>query len=162
MTCVIEADRRLQVRVRRRNAKQAPSVQGRPTVFFWDGAARFPFRRILTSGKYKSVAGVTSLTSQTPYADLLLNQMREFGEQLLAGSDQATLSGQIEFQHLDYDVPLGGIVKQIGGRELHLITTDSKDTLRYPQVVALHYEVQDNVLTATLSAEPANLLEAFP
>lgn len=160
VTGTIESDLRLMVRVKRKNADQAPSVQGRPSVFLWDAEKRFPCRRVMVLGKYRSKYGVKELNAQTPSATAVLEQMRQFGEQLLAGADQAVISGQIEFNHVDYDVPLGGIVQKVAGRDFHLLAAHTKEP-KYPQIVALHYEFQENLLTATLTAEPENLLEAF-
>jgi hypothetical protein len=160
ITAAIESDVRVQVRVKRDNNGAAPSVQPKPVVFAWDAPDRFPIRQILITGPYASKFGWTNYRSETPSIARTMAQMREFGRELLKGADQATISGQIELMHCDYDVPLGGVVPKIAGRNLELLATHSRDP-RYPQIVAIHHDLQSNSTTLTLSAEPDNLLDAF-
>lgn len=159
ITATIVTDFAVQVRVLRDT--NAASVANRKHVYVWRNPERWPCRRVISSGRYKSKYSSELNFTKTPTADEIVADMKRAARQILSRTDAAVLAGTIQFNSLDNNVPLGGIVKSIAGREVSLATRTKDDTQIWPQVVAVHYDAQAATITAQLSAAPAGGFDAF-
>lgn len=161
ITAAIEADFAVQAVVERRRNNNAPSSAANKHTWVWRDPDRWPCRQRIVSGTYATKYAEEVYSAETPSADAIVADMTKQARAILDRLDCAKISGAIVFNTLDNQVPIGGIVKKIAGREWHLATRHSTDAPKFPQVVAVNLDFENALIVATLSSEPANSLEAF-
>lgn len=161
ITATIELDFCVQSVIERSNKNGSPSVSVNDHTWVWWDEKRWPCRMRMTDGRFASKYAANTYHAETPSPDQIVADMKRQSREILERLDAAKVNGSIVFKGFDGEIPLGGVVKKIEGREFSFATRHGKDTPLYPQVVALHYDAQEAQIVATLSSEPANSLEAF-
>lgn len=161
ITATIEADFGIQAVVTRKIPQGASSVSKTEHTWVWHDEQRWPCRIVNRAGRYASKYADHTYTAETPNPDQILADMQIQARAILDRLDSAKIVGTLVFKGLDNHVPIGGIVKKIEGRELHMPTRHPKDSPQYPQIVAVHWDCQEASIVATLSSEPSSSLEAF-
>jgi len=158
ITASVEGDFATQVVVAR-STPGAKSPSTNKTTFVWHDPDRWPCRRVLTSGRYKSKYADDATTAKTPTVDEIILDMRRAAREVLSHTDAARIGGTITFNNFGESVFLGGIVKKIAGRELTMGTRVATDQPYYPQVLAIRWSPERAEISAALSAEPGIGLE---
>lgn len=157
ITASVQGDFAVQVVVTRAGNVKSPSTI--KTTFVWNDDDRWPCRRVITAGRYKSQYADDESTAKTPSVNDIIADMRRCAREVLARTDAARISGTLTFDSFDVDVPLGGIVKKIAGRELTMATRSVSESPLYPQILGIHWDAERAEVSASLSAEPEIGLE---
>ena len=168
ITASIEADFAGQFVVTREG--RSPSVSATSRTFVWHDQKRWPCRRVLTSGTYKSVYGDDEATNKTPTVSQVIEDMEKAAQQVLERTDAAQISGALTFFGLHHLVPLGGVVKLLAGRGVTMgtryesdseTTASESDNPQYPQIVSVEWSPQSQEIRAMLTVDPGEGLEAI-